>query len=212
MWAATACAALLAGAFTVVATGVASDAAARVPPPSPLAQAQKAVTVARVQGVVVRERAGGAIVEGLLATPAEVAQLNAALDALPRGLVLRRYAAATDIAQSITEALDEPQVTVRHVAAGDFVIEGAAVRADRLRVAAGRIAADLAPLVRAIRLQVTDLPPAPRTPVGAMLESSGMAYVQTRDGTKHLSFTNPPVEELKDSDLGLPQTSARSQR
>ncbi|MCS4510422.1 hypothetical protein [Xylophilus ampelinus] len=208
VWGATAGAAVAVVVFVVVVSGVANDAAARVPPLSPVAQTQKAVTAAGLQGLVVRAQADGAMVEGLLATPTEVAQMNAALDALPRGMVMRRYAAATDIAQSIVEALDEPRVSVRHVAGGEFVIEGAAVGVDRLRVAANRIAADLAPLVRTIRVQVTDLPPQPRTPVGAMLESHGITYVQTRDGTKHLSLTQAPVEELKDSDLGLSQNGA----
>ncbi|MFE8646297.1 hypothetical protein ACFX58_14525 [Sphingomonas sp. NCPPB 2930] len=208
MWGVTAGATVMVVVFIAVVSGVANDAAARVPPPSPVAQTQMAVTAAGVQGVVVRARAHGAMVEGLLATPAEVAQMDAALDVLPRGMVMRRYAAATDIAQSIAEALDEPRVSVRHVAGGEFVIEGAAVGADRLRVAANRIAADLAPLVQTIRVRVTDLPPPPRTPVGAMLESHGITYVQTRDGTKHLSLTQAPVEELHDSDLGLSQNGA----
>lgn len=193
---------VLLGGFIAVVTGAARNAEARLPPPSPVALAQKALEASRVRGVVVRPSPGGAIVEGLLPTPLEAAQLSAALEALPRGTVLRRYAAATDIAQSIGEALDEPKVTVKYLGDGEFIVEGAAVRAERLRMAAARIAADLAPLVRAIRLNVVDLPPPPKTPVGAMLETDGMAYVQTRDGTKHLSLPTLPVVELKDSELG----------
>jgi len=185
-------------AFVTVVSG-SSRAASQVDQPSVLVRAQNAIERIGVPGLTVRVDGDGVLVEGLVATPNECAMVRAALSDLPPGAVRHRYAAASEVAQSIAEALSAPGIRVAHVAGGEFLVDGAAVGADGLQTAADRLVNDLAPLVRTIRVAVTDLPPPQRAPTGAMLHVAGMEYVQTRDGTKHISLLATPVLELNDS-------------
>jgi type III secretion protein D len=192
-------AALAIGVAFVTVISSSSQAAVQREQPSVLLRAQRAIEHLGVPGLTVRVEGDGVLVEGLVATPNDCAMVRAALSGLPAGAVHHRYAAASDVAQSIAEALSAPGIRVTYAGAGEFHVDGAAVGADGLQTAADRLVNDLAPLVRTIRVAVTDLPPPQRTPAGAMLHIAGMEYVQTRDGTKHISLLAAPVLELNDS-------------
>ncbi|MEK8029345.1 hypothetical protein AACH06_00815 [Ideonella sp. DXS29W] len=187
------------GAAFVTVIGSSSQAAVQREQPSALVRAQRAVDGLGLPGLTVRVDGEGVLVEGLVASPNECAMVRAALADLPASLVRHRYAAASDVAQSIAEALGAPGIRVSHAGAGQFVVEGAAVGAEGMQTAADRLVNDLAPLVRRIRVDVADLPPPQRTPTGAMLQVAGVEYVQTRDGVKHISLSAAPLLELKDS-------------
>jgi type III secretion protein D len=81
-----------------------------------------------------------------------------------------------------------PGVSVSYRGQGNFAVTGRAMHLDKVREAAVRIAADLAPLVHGIDVDAVEAPAPDRVPVGAMLTSDGLQYVQTRDGVKHLSL------------------------
>lgn len=203
----TAAAAAIGGAFYLVVSGAAQNAEQRAQP-SMLARAQQAIDRSRVSGVMASRSPDGVVIQGLLPSAGDVSRLRAELVDLPPGAVQHRYAAAADIAQGISEALAAPGLNVRHLSGGDFIVEGEAVRAAALQPAADRLVNDLAPWVRSIRVSVKDLPPPPRMPTAAMLQVSGMEYVQTRDGTKHVSVLPIPVPLFQEREPGLTQITA----
>jgi type III secretion protein D len=198
---------VIGGAFYIVVSGAAKTAEQRAQP-SLLARAQQAIGRSRVSGVVASSSPDGVVIQGLLPSAGDVSRLRAELVELPPGTVQHRYAAAADIAQGISEALAAPGLNVRHLSGGDFIVEGEAVHAAALQPAADRLVNDLAPWVRSIRVSVKDLPPPPRMPTAAMLQVSGMEYVQTRDGTKHVSVLPIPVPLFQEREPGLTHITA----
>lgn len=192
----------LTAAFALVVSD--ANRAAEPKPLSMAAQAQRALDTLGVSTVSVRTAGNNVVVEGLLDNPSDVSRVRSALAVLPAGVVQSRFAAASDIALNIADALGAPGLKVRYLSRGEFLVEGEAVHAPLLRAASDRIVNDLSPLVRAIRLSVVDLPPPPRTPTGAMLSTAGMKYVQTRDGIKHISLFTLPALDLTADRAGLP--------
>jgi len=168
--------------------------------PEPLVgQVHRAIESASLAGVIARPAGEQVVVEGLLANAADAIALRQLLSRFPADRIEQRYAAASDIAQSISDALQTPGLAVAYRGDGFFVVTGHAMHLDDVRAAAARIAADLAPQVRGIELAATEAPAPDRVPVGAMLSSDGLQYVQTRDGVKHLSLTPEPIVELPDA-------------
>lgn len=186
-------------AFVTVVSQHAGAAAMQVKPEPLVAQVHRAIESASLAGVIARAAGEQVVVEGLLANPADALALRQLLVRFPAERIEQRYAAASDIAQSISDALQVPGLAVAYRGNGVFVVTGHAMRLDEVRAAASRIAADLAPLVRGIELAATEAPAPDRVPVGAMLSSDGLQYVQTRDGVKHLSLMPEPIVELPEA-------------
>ena len=159
------------------------------------AQVQRAVQTIGAPGITVRASEGRVLVEGLVADGSSAARLRAALRPFDAASVMHRYASAEDLAQSMTDALATPGVSVRYRGDGVFLVDGRAIDLDRLRAEARRVAADLGPLVQRIDFAVAEMPPPERIPIGSMLSSEDIRYVQTRDGTKHLFVGQPPQAE-----------------
>jgi type III secretion protein D len=187
-----ACTLMLAG-FGVVLTDSTQQAHASVPV-TPL-HVQVAAALARdgLGALRVREAEGKVIVEGLVKSTSDLALARQTLRRFDEGRILHKYAAASSIAQSISDALADPALRVSYRGGGVFLIEGGVVDVDRLRTSASRIAGDIGPLVQRIDVAVAELPPPQRVHVNAMLVTDELKYVQTRDGTKHLivSSTGP---------------------
>ena len=180
-----ACSLMLAG-FGVLLTNTTQSAHASAPV-TPL-HVQVAAALARdgLGSLQVREFDGRVVVEGLVKNSVDLAMVRQALRRFDEGRILHKYAAASSIAQSITDALADPALQVSYRGGGVFLIEGGVVDVERLRTSASRIAGDIGPLVRRIDVAVAELPPPQRVHVNAMLVSDGLKYVQTKDGTKHL--------------------------
>ena len=191
-------AAVLVGGYTAVLSTNATAAKARVPVEPLLAQVQHAVFPTAPPGLRVAALGDRVLVEGLLANSAEVAALRAQLARFPAEQIEHRYAAANDVAQSISDALSSPELAVAYRGRGVFAITGRTTHPDKLRQAASRIASDLAPLVSSIDVVAAEAQAPDRVPVEAMLSSDGLQYVQTRDGAKHLSLLPGPIVELND--------------
>lgn len=193
------------GAFTSVVWNNARAAKLVTAPAEPLPrQVQRAVTDAAIRDVVVRTSGDGVVVEGLLADSSAVVALRQLLSRFPSELVEHRYAAAPEIAQSIADALGDNGLSVRYRDRGVFVVDGRALQVEKLRDAAARIAADLAPLVSGIEVAAGESMAPDTIPVGAMLFTDGLQYVQTRDGVKHLTFpSQPPTEFIEPAALPL---------
>ena len=152
-----------------------------------------------IEGLEVRNEGGSVIVRGLVKQPSDADALRLRLAAFNGERVVHAYAAATDVAQSISEALARPGLTVTHRGSGHFVVNGETDDLPRLRESAERVAADLAPLVRSIEVAASQLPPSGHAPVAAALNAEGLQYVQTRDGVKHLSVTSTEPAEPVDT-------------
>lgn len=148
-----------------------------------------------IDGLEVRNEGGSVIVRGLVRQPTDADALRQRLAAFNGERVVHAYAAVTDVAQSITEALGRPGLTVTHGGSGHFTVRGEVADLAKLRESADRVAADLAPLVRSIEVAASQLPPASHAPLSAALNADGLQYVQTRDGVKHISVTSTDLEE-----------------
>lgn len=193
----------VAGAYGAVVWSNTEAAKARVVPEPLLGQVFRAVSATTLKGVSVRPAGERVIVEGLLADSAEAIALRQLLARFPAERIEHQYAAAPEIAQSISDALGSPGLVVSYRDQGVFVVGGRAMYLDKVREASARIAADLAPLVRGIEVAAAESPAPDSVPVGAMLSTDGLQYVQTRDGAKHLSLSSEPIVELSDAPAGL---------
>lgn len=191
-------ASVLVGGYTAVVSRNATAAKARVPDEPLLSQVRSAVFPAAPPGLRVVALGERVLVEGLLANSAEVAAVRELLARFPAEQIEHRYAAASDVAQSISDALSSPELAVAYRGRGVFAITGRTTQPDKLRLAASRIATDLAPLVSSIDVVAAEAQAPDRVPVEAMLSSDGLQYVQTRDGAKHLSLLPGPIVELID--------------
>jgi type III secretion protein D len=177
------------GAFGAVSLHNTQAPKAEVVPEPLVSQVSRLVSAAGLHEVVVRAAGDRVVVEGLLTDSAEVQTLRQQLAHFPSELIEHRYAAASEITQSVSDALGTPGLVVSYRGQGVFEVSGRAMYLDKVRVAANRIAADLAPLVRGIEVEASEAPAPDTVPVGAMLSTDGLKYVQTRDGAKHLSLS-----------------------
>ncbi len=162
-------------------------ATSAVAPLAPLAvRVQQSLQQAGVTGITVREADRRVVIEGLLATTADVARVRSLLQPFGDGVMMHRYSAASDVVRSITDALGGRSLQVSYRGAGVFSVSGVAPQLERLREDVKRVAADLGPAVARIDVNAVEAPPTQRIPVGSMMAGQGFQYVQTADGTKHL--------------------------
>lgn len=186
-----AAAALLAAMSAVLST---QTAASPTPRPDPMEQVAGALRQAGVQGLSVRRIDQRLVVEGLLPGSAEMARTRAALQPFGEQQLLHRYASAADIVRQIGDALNRPGLQVAYRGQGVFAVVGESADPTGLRDEVRRISADIGPLVRRIDVAVEQTLPTARVRMGAMLGGDGLRYVQTADGTKHLSLWTPPED------------------
>jgi type III secretion protein D len=176
----------------------ATDSAAANVPMSLKARIDRALATGPIAGVEVQTQGSGVVVRGLLNGPEDAQALRLRLASFQKERVVHAYAVATEVAQSIGEALGQPGLRVTHHGEGRFIVSGEAADIERLRDSAARIAADLAPLVRSVEVDATRLPPSSHAPLTAALDADGLQYVQTRDGVKHLSVSSAGIDVLVD--------------
>jgi len=194
-----ACTVLL-GGFAVLVSQSANRAEAKVPKVPLQVRVAGALASHGLDGLSARDAGRKVVVEGLVDTASDLTRVRATLQPLDDGQLVHKYASASDIAQSISDALADPALNVSYKGHGVFLVQGAAADIDRLRAAATRIALDIGPLVKRIDVSATELPPPQRVHIDAMLVSGDLRYVQTRDGTKHLIVS--PRPEAPDDESG----------
>jgi type III secretion protein D len=155
----------------------------------------RAVAATGVVGVTVRREKDGAItVDGMVADSQAAGAVRAALQPFVAQHIGQRFSAASDVAQSISDALANPGLAVRYRGDGEFVVTGSSMDLDGVRGKLQRIVTDLGAPVAKISLTATELPPPNVLPTNAMMSSGDVQYVQTRDGTKHLTLRTLPEE------------------
>jgi type III secretion protein D len=177
----------LLGGFAGLVASLSSKAEARRPPEPLIGRVHRALQATQVLGAIARNEQGRVVVEGLVDSAADAAKLRAALQPFAADGVLQRFASASDMAQSITDALANPGLAVHYRGDGNFVVTGSSRDLEKVRSALQRIAGDLGPLLGRIEVAARELPAPETVPVGALMTSDDLQYVQTRDGTKHLT-------------------------
>jgi len=172
--------------------GPASASAPQRPLSARVAQAIEATGVSGVTALP--DANGGVVVEGTVIDGSSAAKLRAALLPFNAERVAHHFSTASDISQSIADALGNPGLQVSYEGSGVFRITGSSVDMDGVRDKLRRIATDLGPAVKRIDVAAADLPPPSTLPAGAVLSTGTLEYVQTRDGTKHTVLLVPPDE------------------
>lgn len=153
------------------------------------ARVERALEGTSVEGYEVLDQGDGVVVRGLLRQPSDADALRQRLAAFQGERVVQSFAPATEVAQSIADALGQPGLRISHQGNGYFVVKGEVPDLPTLRQTASRVATDLAPLVRSIEVAATQRPAKGQPAVSALMETDGLQYMQTRDGVKHLSLT-----------------------
>jgi len=156
---------------------------------------ERAIAGISAPGLQVVQSGDGVTVAGLLDDRADIQALRQRLANFASERVIQSYASASQILQTIADSLAQPGLNVRYQGQGVFLVSGQVADVERLRENIDRVAVDLAPLVRRIDLDATELPSAGHVPTMALLNSQGLQYVQTRDGVKHLSVSPAPDTE-----------------
>lgn len=144
---------------------------------------KQALHAEKLQGLDVRVEQGRLWVEGLVSDAAEDALARKTLQPFDRVLVVSAWQTASQLGDTMTTALNEPGVQVRHVGSGHFVAQGSAERPDDVRAKAGKLKNDFANNVRSLEVRV-QTKASPQTKVSAMLEAGGLSYVVRPDGSK----------------------------
>jgi type III secretion protein D len=193
-----ACAVTLLGVFGVLVMRQSAAAQQRQPAEPLVAQVYRAVEALPFKGLFVTAEGEQVVVSGLLESQPQVQTVRAALARFPKTRLAHRYAAADHTARSIAESLGVPGLTVEYRRDGVFAVIGKTQGVERLREAAKRVEGDLAPLIRRIDIEVAQLPPPDRVPVGSVMATEGLQVVETRDGAKYLTLMPQPVVELVD--------------
>lgn len=201
-WGALGAAVMLIGGLAAVVSGQTATSATMAPP-SPMERVQQALRSAGVAELQARQVDRRVVVEGLLPDSTQVARVRAALQPFGEDVLLHRYAAASDVARQISDALNNPGIAVTYSGKGVFKVQGQTGDTARLREDVARIAADVGPLVTRIDVDVAEALPAGHARVGAMLHGDDLQYVQTADGTKHLSLQTPAEDGALPSGGGL---------
>ncbi|MDA8457424.1 FHA domain-containing protein [Acidovorax sp. GBBC 3334] len=162
-------------------------------PPEPLKmRVDRALAETSVAGYEVVQQGDGVLVRGLLRQPADADALRQRLSAFQGDRIVQSFASATEVAQSIADALGQPGLRIAHHGNGLFTLTGEVANLATLRQNAARVATDLAPLVRGIDVAATERPPAAHPAMSALMDVDGLQYMQTRDGVKHLSLVSGP--------------------
>ena len=150
--------------------------------------AKKALDGIKMNGLRAREVQGRLVVEGIVNNAAEDALVRKALLPFSQIYVVSAWQTATQVSDTITTALGEPGVRVRHLGGGDFVVEGSSANPDAVQSKANKIKSDFSNLVSGLEVRVQTKASA-QAKVSAMLSASGLSYVVRPDGSK--SFLLP---------------------
>ncbi len=109
-------------------------------------------------GYEVAQQGDGVVVRGLLRQPSDADALRQRLASFQGDRIVQSFASATEVAQSISDALGQPGLRIAHHGNGLFTVTGEVANLAALQQNAARVATDLAPLVRGIDVAATQRP------------------------------------------------------
>lgn len=148
-----------------------------------ITKVKQALHAEKLQGLDVRIVQGRLWVDGLVNDAAEDALARKTLQPFDRVGVVSAWQTANQLSDTMTTALNEPGLQVRHIGDGHFVVQGSAERPDDVRAKAGKLKNDFANNVRSLEVRVQTKASA-QPKVSAMLETGGLSYVVRPDGSK----------------------------
>jgi type III secretion protein D len=127
------------------------------------------------------------IVKGIVRNDTDDALAKALIGRADGSTVVRRYDVATVDAQNIQDSLAMPSVKVEYSGQGVFTVMGAVASPAKVRQAVDGLRAELGANVKRIDVAITQAPP-PEQPVAysGLIESAGIRYFVSPDGTKHM--------------------------
>jgi type III secretion protein D len=144
---------------------------------------KQALHTENLQSLHVRVEQGRVWVEGLVNDAAEDAITRKTLQPFDRLWVVSAWQTATQVSDTMTTALHEHGVQVRHAGGGHFVVEGSTDRPEELRSKAAKLKNDFSTNVLSLEVRVQTKASA-QPKVSAMLETAGLHYVVRPDGSK----------------------------
>jgi type III secretion protein D len=127
------------------------------------------------------------VVKGIVRNDTDDALAKALIGRADGSTVVRRYDVATVDAQNLQDSLATPSVKVEYSGQGIFTVTGAVAAPAKVRQAIDGLRPELGANVKRIDVAITQAPP-PEQPVAysGLIESAGIRYFVSPDGTKHM--------------------------
>ncbi|MCC5098382.1 HrpD5 family protein [Xanthomonas campestris] len=138
---------------------------------------------ARVEQVGSRVR-----VEGLVTSSADAARLRAQLHRDQHAVTVD-VVVVDEVLATLRDTLADRDLSVRYDGQGVFSIAGSSDNAERATRRIADLRSDLGPEIRILHVEITQQDPSVKPPANydAALLADGLHYVETPDGTKHLT-------------------------
>ncbi|MCC8537826.1 HrpD5 family protein [Xanthomonas axonopodis pv. poinsettiicola] len=138
---------------------------------------------ARVERVGARVR-----VEGLVTSSADAARLRAQLHRYQHAVTVD-VVVVDEVLATLRDTLADRDLSVRYDGHGVFSIAGSSDNAERAIRRIADLRSDLGPEIRKLHVDITQQDPSVKPPANydAALLADGLHYVETPDGTKHLT-------------------------
>ncbi|PPU02292.1 HrpD5 family protein [Xanthomonas arboricola] len=139
---------------------------------------------ARVEQIGTRVR-----VVGLVTSSADAARLRAQLHRYHQA-VTADVMVVDEVLATLRDTLADRDLSVRYDGNGVFSITGSSDNAERATRRIADIRSDLGPEIRTLHVEISQQDPSVKPPANydAALLADGLHYVETPDGTKHLTF------------------------
>ena len=174
------------------------------PPPQPTleqvrASVQTKLDAVAPQSLEVQPWGDSLRVVGVVADAEQARKVGDALAGMPTSYpVLQRYMTAPNLLETIRAAtgLDDAQISFR--GQGDVLIVAAGAESASVRATVEQLAAEMKPVIRKLELRFASNAPAgakllDHTPMRSSWQTDdGIHVVETRDGAKHLVFSQIP--------------------
>lgn len=186
--------ATVAGVIALVSAGAMLPSARATQSPDNAARAAESarnlaemLSAAGLSELHVAPRGQTVIVSGMVRNEADEALAQGIIGRAESVPVIRRYDIATADAQNIAESLAISGARIDYSGGGVFTVRGTVQSASKVREAVDRLLPEFGTNVKRVDVKVTETPPAER-PItySGMIESAGIGYFISPDGTKHL--------------------------
>ncbi|AJQ85918.1 HrpD5 family protein [Xanthomonas oryzae pv. oryzicola] len=165
-----------------------SDAATRQHPATPVNQAKALLKQLGFREAHVAQLGTRVLIEGLVPSSADAARLRAQVRRYHPGIAVN-VAVVDEVVATLRDTLADPALSVRYEGNGVFSISGSSDYAERASRRIADVRSDLGPEVRALHVEISQQDPSIKTPdnYDAALLADGLHYVETPDGTKHMT-------------------------
>ncbi|MBV6843809.1 serine kinase [Xanthomonas campestris pv. paulliniae] len=165
-----------------------SDAATRQHPENALNQAKALLKQLGLREAHAEQVGTRVLIEGLVPSSADAARLRAQVHRYHPGVAVN-VAVVDEVVATLRDTLADPALTVRYEGNGVFSVSGSSDYAERASRRIADVRSDLGPEVRALHVEISQQDPSIKPPdnYDAALLADGLHYVETPDGTKHMT-------------------------